>query len=939
MGGTLENSKEGSVKGSVRRRRQKLQKQKKKQQRRQERQLQKQERRLQRQGRQRGGGQNGRQEQVSNKGRSLRIVLTVAAAFLLVAAIGFAAVYYLKQKEDVQDARAAATLPRVSFYVGGHKVNTLAGYVEEMDIPSMRDTITPTMEDGQLEMEIEAGGQELGMLKYELRSLDGREQYAQTTISFIGSAQEQTIMLNLRDVLEREVRESVLVVTLQVGEREAHYYTRVARPQDLTTVECLEFVKDFHQKAFERKASAELETYLESNEKSDNTTLQTVNIHSNIYHVRWGELEPEYFTEPEWSVTESNTVYSSILAKYQVVCKGDNGGQELFNVREFFRVRKAEDEDKMYLLDYERTMNQVFNGSSLALDSQGVRLGMVEEPVSYETNADGNIVCFVQERELWSFNKDKNEFACIFSFADDVAGNAVQAAADVSAADGDSGGDKRSAANQSSDDATRSGSYSSKKSKDAQVTRGETDARCRNDEHGVRIIHVEENGSVTFAVNGYMNSGIHEGEVGVDIFYYDADEKKVEERAFLPSTKSFAVTEYELGKMVYYSENNQSLYVLTGGVLYQMDAKRSGQKILAEGLVDGQYVVSEDGCLLAWQTDGEPGMGKAVKVLNFETEDTFEIKAAEGEYVKPLGFVFEDFVCGYATELSGGFLQSGEFCFPMHRLEIRSPQNKVEMEYEPDGLYIWGIEVESNLVTIHRLTWVDGVYSAFVPDYISNNEAGEGSNVTLETYNTDLKERQKRLVFQDGMEDEDVKVSWPTRVSPTASVDVSIEKEGEAGDVKPYYVFGGGRLAAVCENAGQAIRLAEELSGVVMSWKQSYVWEKGNRDLSYYTDVDAFWKAEGQSSLDSCLAYMERYGEVERMDLSGCELSQILYVVNQGMPVIVMTDVQHAILLTGYNVETATYVDPDDGTECTVMRDEMERMVAAGGNTFIGFVK
>lgn len=146
-------------------------------------------------------------------------------------------------------------------------------------------------------------------------------------------------------------------------------------------------------------------------------------------------------------------------------------------------------------------------------------------------------------------------------------------------------------------------------------------------------------------------------------------------------------------------------------------------------------------------------------------------------------------------------------------------------------------------------------------------------------------------------------------------------------------------MAAVCENAGQAIRLAEELSGVVMSWKQSYVWEKGNRDLSYYTDVDAFWKAEGQSSLDSCLAYMERYGEVERMDLSGCELSQILYVVNQGMPVIVMTDVQHAILLTGYNVETATYVDPDDGTECTVMRDEMERMVAAGGNTFIGFVK
>ena len=929
--------------------------------------MQRQERQLEQRGRH-GGGQDGkqngqqggRQGQAPNKGRRRwRIVLIVLASCFLVAAIAFAAVYYMKQQEDVQDVREGATLPRVSFYVGGHKVNTLAGYVAEMDVPSMRDTITPTGEDGQLQMEIEAGGQELGMLKYELRSLDGNEQYAQTTISSIGNAQGQTVTLNLQDVLERDVRESVLVVTLQVGEREAHYYTRVARPQDLTTVDCLNFAKDFHEKAFTRKAGAELETYLEPNEKSDNTTLQTVTIHSNIYHVRWGELEPEYFTEPEWSVTESNTVYSSILAKYQVVCKGDNGGQELFNVREFFRVRKAEDEDKMYLLDYERTMNQVFAGGGVALDSQGVRLGMVEEPVSYEANGDGNIVCFVQERELWSFDKDKNQFACIFSFADDVAGNAVLAAADVSAADGEaggeagkdsgegarnaadgkSGGDGGSAADGSTGGSAAAGSYSSKKSKDAQATRGETDARCRNDEHGVRIIHVEEDGSVTFAVNGYMNSGNHEGEVGVDVFYYDAKEKKVEERAFLPSTKSFAVTEYELGKMVYYSEKNQTLYVLTGGVLYQMDVKGSGQDVLAEGLVDGQYVVSEDGSLLAWQTDGEPGLGKAVKVLDFETEETFEIKAAEGEYVKPLGFVFEDFVCGYATEMDGGFLQSGEFCIPMYRLEIRSPQNKVEMEYKPDGMYVLGIEVESNLVTINRVARVDGIYSASAPDYISNNEAGGGANVVLETYETDLKERQKRLVFQDGMEEGDVKVSWPTHVASAGPVDVSIEKENDAGGVKPYYVFCGGRLAAVCENAGQAIRLAEERSGVVTSWKQSYVWEKGNRDLSYYVDADAFLKEEGQSSLDGCLAYMQRYGEVERMDLSGCELSQILYVVNQGMPVIVMTDTQHAVLLTGYNVETVTFVDPDNGTERTVARDEMERMVAAGGNTFIGFVK
>lgn len=863
------------------------------------------------------------------KGGKGRVILIVAAVLLAVAVIAFAVVYYVRQNEEPQEVKDGPTIPRVSFYVGEHKVNTLAGYKAEMDIPSMRDTITPTAEDGQLKMEIESDGQELGALKYELRSLNGSEQYTQTTISSLGSVGSSTFTLNLRDILERDVREAVLVITLQVGEQEVHYYTRVARPQDLTTTECLEFAKDFHEKAFNKKSGAELETYLEPGEKSDNTTLQTVNIYSNVYHIRWGELKPQMFTEPEWSIKESNTVYSSILAKYQVICAGDNGEQELFNVREFFRVRKDEDEDKMYLLDYERTMSQVFNASNQAISGTGIRLGMIAEPVDFEANEEGNVVCFVQERELWSFNKDDNQFTCIFSFADDLAGNTAGNGEDGLTADG---GDSST----ENGTASAGGAGTSKKNKEKQPVRGETDARLRNDEHDVRIIHIADDGSVTFAVDGYMNGGNHEGEVGVDIFYYDAEEKTVEERAFLPSTKSFAVTEYELGKLVYYSEKSRTLYVLNGGVLYQMGIGRTGQqKVLAEGLLDGQYVVSEDGHLLAWQKAASTGTGNSVQVLNLETEETFEVKAAEGEFVSPLGFVYEDFICGYANELDAGALQSGEFCIPMHRLEIRSLQNSVVKEYEPAGTYILDIDVSDNLVTINRVARVDGVYSMSPPDYISNNEGRGNLGVTLETYNTDLKERQKRITFGDGLEEEEVGMARAKQV-PAADSTISLEHEENA---KLYYVFGHGRLAAIYENAGQAIRMAEEVSGVVMSWNQSYVWEKGNRDLSYYTDVDAFSRQEGQSSLDSCLAYMERYGEIERMDLSGCEFSQVLYVVNQGMPVIVMTDTQHAILLTGYNVETATYVDPDSGVERTVVRDEMERMVAAGGNTFIGFVK
>lgn len=823
-----------------------------------------------------------KKETVKKKKRNgrLRLLLLCVGLLALVVAVVSAAVFLLKKKENKVEPQEGPTLPRVSFLVEEHKVNTLAGYVTEMDIASMRDTITPVPADGQLTMEIEADAKSVSGLKYELRSLDGSEQYAQKAVNSLTGT---TVTLNVKEALERGVREAVLKITLQLGEREVYYYTRVESSQELSVGTCIQFAKDFHEKALIGTDTAELEQYLEPGEESDNTTLQTVDIHSNVYHIRWGDLKPQVFTEPEWSLQESNTVYTSILAAYQVICLGDEGNQELYNVREFFRVRLSEGE--MYLLDYERTMNQVFEGSSAVLGETSLRLGTAPENVAYETNSDGTIVCFVQERELWSYDNEKNEFVHIFGFTD--------------------------------------------------TTEGSSDARRRNDEHNVRIIRMEDNGNITFAVYGYMNCGTHEGEVGVDIFYYNAGKQEIEEKAFLPSTKAFAVTEYELGKMVYYSEERETLYVLTGGVLYQVDMKDGDKEILAEGLQDGQYVASGDGHLLAWQTDGELNTAKTVMVMNFETEETYEVNAPEGETIKPLGFVFTDFVCGYLKDANSGNLPSGEVMIPMHRLEIRSQSNKVVKKYEPEGLYVSDIAVENNLITVNRVQQQNGVYNTVNPDYISNNEERKSTNINLETYSTDLKERQKRFLFTDGIPKTEAKTVRAAQVSSGDSAVVSFENT----DAAPvYYVYAAGRLEQVCENAGEAVRLADERSGVVMSAKQSYVWEKGYRDLLYYTDVESCPKTEGQSSMESCLSFMEQYG-ADQMDLSGCSLSQILYVVNQGMPVIAVLEGQHAVLVTGYSMDTVTYVDPDDGGEHTVSQSRMNDMAAASGNTFIGFVK
>ncbi|WP_122644235.1 C39 family peptidase [Luxibacter massiliensis] len=800
----------------------------------------------------------------------------LAAVFL--AAMIISSLITNRGTDDLTIDLGDPTLPRVSYTVAGKKVNILAGYVNDMDITAMRDTITPLEENGTLEMSVEANGNKIQEIQYEVYSLNGEEVYDKSEIKDLS---QEAFKLDLNGALKENVSEAVLKVILKTEKKEVYFYTRVERPDDLAIGECLSFAEDFHAKTFDKGSAAELSGYLEPNEEGDNTTFQTVTIHSSSSQVTWGELKPEISTDVEWSIKESNSVYTSLQAKYQVTCVGEENEIDTYNIKEFFRVRYSGGE--VYLLDYNRSMNQVFNGNKKVLNENGILLGIAPSDISYETSKDGTIVSFVHERDLWTYNQEADELSLVFSFAN---------------------------------------------------TEGH-DVRSRYDQHELRIISMDDNGSTTFAVYGYMNRGDHEGEVGVDVYYFDIDKNAVEEKAFIPSNKSFAIAEDELGKMVYYNHGDQLLYVLAGGTLYQADLESNHQNILARDLEEGQYAASNDGHLLAYQTEGSLESAKSVTVLNLKTGEERIVEAAEGESIRPLGFVANDFVYGYQRASDKGKTVVGEDVLPMFELEIRDSKNKVVKTYSVEGTYISDILIENNLVTLNRLTKSGDVYTGTSQDYISNNEERRESNITLESYTTELKEKQMRLTYTDGIPDQSPKLLRPKQVMLNKPMTIAFD-----GKVKTdkFYVYGMGELIEIYDKAAYAIQKAEQVSGVVISSEQSYIWEKGNRDLVYYTDMQAFKKGDGQTSIEACEVQMEQYG-AKRVDLTGCSLDQVLYVINKGLPVIAMTDSSHAILMTGYTTTDVTYINPDDGSQNTVSLTDMEAMAGGSGNTFIGFVK
>ena len=68
---------------------------------------------------------------------------------------------------------------------------------------------------------------------------------------------------------------------------------------------------------------------------------------------------------------------------------------------------------------------------------------------------------------------------------------------------------------------------------------GDLDERENLQEHGIKIVRVEESGDIDFVVYGYMNRDVHEGEVGIAVYHYGAELNQVEEELFIPMKSSY----------------------------------------------------------------------------------------------------------------------------------------------------------------------------------------------------------------------------------------------------------------------------------------------------------------------------------------------------------------------------------------------------------------
>ncbi len=808
-----------------------------------------------------------------------RIIKTGVLTAIFLLAILISSLITNRGNDDARVDLGDPTLPRVSFLVKGEELNHLQGYVHEMNVAAMRDSITPIEKNGNLQMLIEADGNKISEIFYDVYSMDGKEVYASGKVK---DFTQENATLKLSKALKKTEMEAVLRVGLELKKGPVYFYTRIIRPTGLAVTECLEHARTFHESTFLGKSNNDVVAKeLSVDGTQDPHSFQHVTLSSDLFNVTWRDLKPEVSGTVEWSIQEANSVYTSLLATYQVNVVNDKSKADLFNVREFYRVRYSE--EGAYLQNFDRTIEQVFDADPTSFAKDGIHLGNVSPDIQVVENKKETSIAFVTSRDLWAYDVAKNKIALVFSFANRE------------------GHDKR-------------GQYA---------------------QHSVQIINQNQDGSLVFVVYGYMNRGSHEGEVGADIYYYDAKNNTVQEKAFIPSNKSFMMAKQELGDMIYYDHKNSLLYILANHQLLQADLEKSKQKILVENMKDGQYAISEDNHLLAYlESDSDDMKEETIKVMNLKNGTNYDVKPEKGEHIKPLGFIGEDFIYGLQKEEDQSKGITGDMILPMYEIRIVNKEGDVVKQYKEENIYIKGVEIVNDQVTLSRVKKADSQYVETEPDYISRSDEPVEVEERVGLYYTEDKGNQSMIKIKRGKLKNTVKILRPKQEHGN---DVITLAQNETGLEEQFYVYALGTLRGIYPKAGEAIQKAEAESGVVISDRQSYIWQKGNRLLACETTIDDFKKKENQTSLEAAEAYMKKFKGV-KTDLTGSRLDQIFYVVNLGRPVIAIMGKDHAVLITGYDLESVYYLDPDDGKEHSIYVSEMEDTMESHGNVYIGYL-
>ena len=846
--------------------------------------------------------------QFYKKGIPTKIIkrAVILLAVFIVSLVFFEMVTNITEPKEVS-TQASPTLPIVYVNYLDDATTELHGYVSEMDPAYMRDAIIPLDSQRNVSLSIDPKEYSVETVEYEIRSLDTQRNIASNEISYTKENEMISASFQAENLIEKN-EEYLLIITLSTGSKEIYYYTRIMQPDGCNEEEILDFAQFFHNTALSEDAT-DLAAYIEPN-MSENDDLSHVTINSNLSAISYGTFDGTQVGEAKVALTDINSNYISLSLSY-LLNRENMDKTEYYTCVEDFRIRYTS--DRIYLLSYDRTMEQILDASSVSFTDNVLNIGITDSDLQYLSNETGTIVSFVQNGCLYEYNQTDRSLKQIFSFIDDP-----------------------------------------------------TDSRSIYNQHQILLLNIDESGTMDYVVYGYMNSGNHEGECGINLYHYDAIEDLSTEQVFITSTSSYQILNANFSELLYETADNE-FYIMVNGTLLYMSLNELSTKELLTGLDNAQYAVSSSRRYLAWMEQED--MSDAIHIMDLETGKSFDITADSGELLKPLAFMDDDLIYGTLKESDITADGAGATVYPMYKLtisDVSSGSLRDLMEYQKPGFYITDASIQSYTIYLDRIQ-IDGegIITAAEGDTIKNSAGEQNKAVDLGTAMDDVKQQVVTLTMSPLDEDEklgNVNYDFTGLVLADGVRNISV---ASATSSTQYYVYVGSTVSLATDDLISAIATADENMGIVLDNTPKYIWKRGRK--SYQSSITGIAvgssDSEATGSAKALSAMLVQAGEnvqvhtllesgetpisilsktlkdYDILDLTGATMNQVLYYVSQGVPVYALTGVDTAVLIIGYDASSITYFDPMTSSNSKMGLTEASEYFESFGNVFVSYIE
>jgi len=836
-----------------------------------------------------------------------------------------------KGNTDMTIEMPKATLPVAYITIDEQRVNEMHGYAQRMDAATIRESLTPIGEDRELSFVVDLFGQEPEEVRFEIRNVDGTRLIEDTRVTdYFKEEDSIRATVHLKDLIEENIEYNFILGLRLKDDREIFYYTRVIQGNASLVSEKLDYVLDFHEKTFDKEQAKELSIYLEPNSDGDNSNFGKVDIHSNLNQISWGDLHVKEITEPSIRICEIGKTTASVKLQTMVEIKEDKI-TNTYRVQEFYRIRYTS--DRVYLLNYYRTMEELFSMEKSSFANNKIVLGIQKDDIRMEESDGGNVLAFTNAGRIYSYNADENKLAQLFAFVDEA----------------------------------------------------NFDARTYYDCNDVKILDVEENGNVFFMVYGYMNRGTHEGEVGIEVCYYNSLTNTIEEQIFIEYDKSPQILIEDLEKMAYINKNNE-LFILVDGSICKIDIENKTDTIVVSGLEEENFYVSQNDRVVVWQETEDRLM-----LLNLNTEESIALQAGENEYCKPIGFMNEDVVYGIANAQDVSVDKIGTSIFPMKKLIIRAENGSILKIYENENIYVMGGKITDNQL---NLTRVEGVREEIVPqeqseveeetveiepetkkelgrllelkpivdDQITSNaEIMEGTN-KINPVVTDLYETIWQIELKKEIDVKGLKFLTPKVVLYEGGRRLQMQEQPVGNR---YLVYTKGELSEIYSDESMAVAEAYQNVGTVLNYYGDEIYKRSETvERNQIMAIQPEMVTDEKDSMAVCLDTILQFEGISRntehmlaqgqnaqqilesnlkdydiLDLTGCPMDVALYYMNQDIPVLARQGKDSYVLIIGFNQQNVVLFDPEIGKIFKHGMNDSREMFAENGNCFVTYAR